>query len=60
MRAYILTSFCLGIIALIIKLVELGIYKWPHERTPLSMGEHISVAIFSFGFVIWAGIVLWL
>lgn len=58
MELYIKVQFWITLITIFIRCLAMGLLSWPHKKE-ITLGEYIGSVIVSLGFLIWAGIVLW-
>lgn len=59
MELYVIVSFWMGVLSLVLRALVMGVKTWPHTRTE-SLGEYVGGTLLSLAFTIWAGIVLWI
>lgn len=59
MELYIKVSFWMMLFSLIIRVITMAVRTWPHQKQE-TLGEYVGATILSMGFLVWAGIVLWI
>jgi hypothetical protein len=57
MRTYILISFWIGIVGMVIRVLIMAVREYPYKKT-VSLGEEVAGCLLSLGFIIWAGLLL--
>ncbi len=58
METYITVSFWIGVLGIVIRLGYMIVADYPRKKTE-SLGECVAIALISAGFVVWAGILLY-
>ncbi len=59
MELYIKVSFWLGFVAQIIRFCEMLACDYPRKKPSESLGQAVALFLFTGGFMIWAGLLLW-
>ena len=60
MKLYIQISFWIGVLAFVVRIIEMAAVTWPKKREPMTLGMHVATTILGIGFTIWCGILLFL
>jgi len=59
MEVYVMVSFWLGVVAFVVRCLDMAISDWPKTQKPKTLGHMVADTLIGLGITVWAGLALW-